>query len=67
MDSFHHKYYRNVFKSSDFIDWLIRRHLVKNRKQGEELGRMLVDGRIIHHVSHKRNFYDGHHFYKFNQ
>lgn len=36
---FHHKYYTNVFKGSDFIDWLLKRRLVETRSQGEELGK----------------------------
>ena len=62
---FHHKFYLNVFKGTEFVSWLVKKKLVRNRKQGEELGKRLVEGRIISHVSKKRDFYDSFHLYKF--
>ena len=63
---FHHKYYRNVFKGSDFVDWLIKKKLVDTRTKGQEFGKKLIEGRIMSHVTHKRHFFDGYHLYKFN-
>ena len=63
---FHHKYYLNVFKGNEFVSWLVGHKLVKNRKQGEELGKKLIDGGVILHVSNKRHFYDSFNLYKFN-
>jgi hypothetical protein len=63
---FHYKYYQNVFNGSQLIDWLLSQNLVKSRQEGLELGRKLIFGRVITHVSHKRNFYDGFHLYKFS-
>lgn len=63
---FHHKFYRSVFKGSDLIDWLIKKNLADTRAKGEEIGKKLVEGQIISHVTHKRHFYDGYHLYKFS-
>jgi hypothetical protein len=62
---FHYTFYVNVFSGSDLIDWMISKKLVKNRLHGEFLGRKLLEGHLIHHVSFKRDFYDGFHLYKF--
>lgn len=64
---FHHKYYVNVFKASDLVEWLKRNRLAKNRKKAIEFGRILIEGRVIEHVSLKRDFHDGFQFYRFNQ
>jgi hypothetical protein len=63
---FHHKFHMNVLKGSDFVTWLVRNKLVKNRKNGRELGKKLVAGRVLHHVSHKRDFFDNFNLYKFD-
>jgi hypothetical protein len=62
---FHYTFYQHVFSGSDMVDWFISHNLVKNRNQGERLGRKLIEGRVIHHVTSKRDFYDGYHLYKF--
>ncbi len=63
---FHYHFYLNVFKGNEFVSWLIKQKLVRTRKQGEELGKKLIDGRVIHHVSNKRGFYDSFNLYKFD-
>lgn len=63
---FHYTLHHNVFSGSDLIDWLISKRLVKTRKQGKHLGRDLIQGRLIHHVSFKRDFHDGYNLYKFD-
>lgn len=63
---FHTKYYEQVFTGRDLVTWLLRKHIVQNRRQGVEFGRRLIIGRIMHHVSTKRNFYDNFNFYTFN-
>jgi len=62
---FHYKFYVNVFSGSDLIDWMIAKKLIKSRLHGEYLGKKLLQGHLIHHVSKKRDFYDGFHLYKF--
>jgi hypothetical protein len=47
------------------VDWLKRNRLAKNRRKAVDIGRKLVEGRIIQHVSIKRHFHDGFHFYRF--
>jgi hypothetical protein len=63
---FHYEFYFSVFKGSDLIDWLLKKKLIKNRKQGQDLGKCLINGRVISHVTEKRHFYDGFNLYKFN-
>ena len=62
---FHHRYYLNVFKGSELVTWLLRHRLVRSRKEGELLGKKLVEGRVITHVSKSRHFYDSFNLYKF--
>lgn len=62
---FHYTLYENVFTGSDMVDWFMVKKLVKDRKQGKFLGRKLIQGNLIHHVSFKRDFYDGFHLYRF--
>jgi len=62
---FHYTFYVNVFSGSELIDWMIAKKLVRNRQNGEFLGRKLLEGHLIHHVSFKRDFYDGFNLYKF--
>ncbi len=62
---FHYTFYVNVFSGSDLIDWMILKKLIKTRPQGEFLGKKLLEGHLIHHVSFKRDFYDGFNLYKF--
>jgi len=64
--SFHYEFHFSVFKGNDLIDWLIKSKLVKNRAQGLALGRSLINGHVIRHVTSKRHFHDGFHLYKFN-
>jgi hypothetical protein len=64
---FHTKFYKQVFTGRDFVTWLRRKRLIKSRRQGVELGRKLIAGRVINHVSFNRNFYDNFNFYSFNQ
>ena len=63
---FHYKFYIGVFKGSEFVDWLVKKKLVKTRNQGVNLGRNLLLGRVLHHVSNKRNFHDDFNLYRFN-
>ena len=63
---FHYKFYLNVFKGNEFVNWLVKQKFVKSRKQGEELGKKLIQGRVIHHVSNKQAFFDSFHLYKFD-
>jgi hypothetical protein len=63
---FHYHFYLNVFKGNELVSWLIKKRLVRTREQGEQLGQQLVEGRVIHHVSRKRNFYDSFNLYKFD-
>ena len=39
-----------AFEGSSFLDFLEANHLVKSRKEGEEVGHQLVDLQIVHHV-----------------
>lgn len=63
---FHHKYYSSVFRGSDLIDWFIKKKIACSRTEAEILGKKLIDGRIIRHVTQNRSFYDGYHLYTFN-
>ena len=64
---FHYKYYRRVFKARDFVDWLKRNRLAKNRRKAVEFARQLLEGRVIQHVSLNRHFHYGFHLYRFSQ
>jgi hypothetical protein len=64
---FHYNYYRRVFKASDFVDWLKRNRLAKNRRKAVEFARQLIEGRVIQHVSLNRHFHYGFHLYRFSQ
>lgn len=62
---FHYNLYEDVFSGEELIGWFIANKLVKTRKHGKNLGRKLIEGRVMHHTSFKRDFYDGFHLYKF--
>ena len=64
---FHHKFYRDAFKGSDLVEWLLVNGLISERQKCVDLGNQLIQGRVIAHVTNKRAFFDdGFNFYRFN-
>ncbi|KAF1452576.1 DEP domain-containing mTOR-interacting protein, partial [Pygoscelis papua] len=56
--------YERTFVASEFIDWLIQEGEATTRSEAEQLGRRLLEHRIIQHVSSKHHFMDSNLLYQ---
>jgi potassium efflux system protein len=56
--------YRQCFVGREAVDWMTRT-LGLTRAEAVEVGRLLVDRGIVHHVLDEHGFKDGHFFYQF--
>jgi potassium efflux system protein len=56
--------YPRVFVGYEAIDWLVA-HCSLTRSEAIELGQLLVDHDVIHHVHDEHGFKDGNFFYRF--
>ena len=61
---YHLNYYPLCFVGSEAVDWLVK-HQGFSREQAIELGQILVERNIIHHVSDEHSFQDSYLFYRF--
>lgn len=59
------KIYRKVFFGSDFVDWLIKVGLAKDRIQASHYAKCLVDGRALRHINNVYHFHDKNLLYTF--
>ncbi|KAL5292337.1 GPR155 family protein [Megaselia abdita] len=59
------KIYRRVFFGSDFVDWLIKVGLAKDRIQASNYAKCLVDGRVLRHINNVYHFQDKNLLYTF--
>lgn len=59
------KIYRKVFFGSDFVDWLIKVGLAKDRIQASHYAKQLVDGRVLRHINNVYHFHDKNLLYTF--
>ncbi|XP_050299819.1 integral membrane protein GPR155 [Anthonomus grandis grandis] len=57
--------YRNVFTGAQFIDWMIKVGLARDRIEAVNYGRHLVEGKIIKHINGVYHFYDRNLLYTF--
>lgn len=60
------KIYRQCFIGSEAVQWLMETQNISEQK-AIQLGQMLVDRRIIHHVKNDHNFKNEFLFYRFYQ
>ncbi|MGB3691088.1 MAG: mechanosensitive ion channel domain-containing protein [Spirulinaceae cyanobacterium] len=58
------KRYRYCFLGSEAVDWLVEKQQC-SRQEAVELGQMLIEKGIIHHVADEQSFVDGYYFYRF--
>lgn len=59
------KIYRKVLFGSDFVDWLIKVGLAKDRIQAVHYAKRLVDGRVLRHINNVYHFQDKNLLYTF--
>lgn len=62
--SFRLKTYHTCFVGSQAVDWMVKRYQCE-RSEAVELGKMLSERGIIHHVIDEHNFKDDYLFYRF--
>lgn len=64
-----HRYYlrvyESVFSGSEFVDWLLDKHLAETREDAVQYGQSLMLGRVIAHVVEEHYFHDDSYYYKF--
>ncbi len=58
------KRYRYCFLGSEAVDWLVEKQQ-SSRSEAVEIGQMLIEKGIIHHVADEQSFVDGYYFYRF--
>jgi hypothetical protein len=56
--------YPHCFVGREAVDWMTRA-LGLSRREAVELGQLLVNRDIVHHVLDEHGFVDGHLFYRF--
>jgi hypothetical protein len=61
---YHLNVYAKCFVGSETVDWLAQ-HENLSRAEAIELGQLMVEKQIIHHVSNDHDFEDGYLFYRF--
>lgn len=60
--------YHDVDVGSEAVTWLLQKQKViplKTREEAVELGQLLIDRGVIHHVVNRQPFKDGYFFYRF--
>ncbi|XP_039755608.1 integral membrane protein GPR155 isoform X2 [Pararge aegeria] len=57
--------YRNVFRGSSLVSWLIQCGLAADKPEAVQYGRHLLDGRLIAHIHNKHHFKDSPLLYTF--
>ncbi|MEL6441441.1 MAG: mechanosensitive ion channel domain-containing protein [Cyanobacteria bacterium J06621_8] len=62
---YHFNYYPDCFVGSEAIDWLVK-HQDFAREEAIELGQILIERGIIHHVTDEHPFEDRYLFYQFD-
>ncbi|MEM8604607.1 MAG: hypothetical protein AAGF24_12330 [Cyanobacteria bacterium P01_H01_bin.121] len=55
--------YPDCFVGSEAVDWLVQRYKIA-RQEAVEVGQLLVDNRIVHHVVDEHDFEDAYLFYE---
>lgn len=60
------KVYEDVFSGRKFVDWLIEVGLARDRTEGVNYARHLIEGRIVRHINEIYHFYDKNLLYTFN-
>ena len=60
------KLYKRCFVGSEAVDWLAN-HLKISRTKAVAIGQILIDKKVIHHVSDEHSFKDENLFYRFYQ
>lgn len=56
--------YPNCFVGSEAVNWLVERQKYQ-REEAIEIGQILIEKAIIHHVTDEHSFKDGYFFYRF--
>eukprot|EP01125_Pyxidicula_operculata_P019088 TRINITY_DN689_c0_g2_i3.p1 TRINITY_DN689_c0_g2~~TRINITY_DN689_c0_g2_i3.p1 ORF type:complete len:580 (-),score=128.77 TRINITY_DN689_c0_g2_i3:32-1771(-) len=59
------KTYRLCFVGKEYVDWVLSQNLVSSRDDGTKLGQVMMNNRLLHHVTDEHNFKDENLFYRF--
>ncbi|MEM9274718.1 MAG: mechanosensitive ion channel domain-containing protein [Cyanobacteria bacterium P01_F01_bin.143] len=57
-------FYPKCFIGSEAVDWLVQKHNYK-REEAIEIGQIMLEKNIIHHVTDEHTFKDAYFFYRF--
>lgn len=57
--------YKKVFYGNEFVDWLIKVGLARDRMEANNYARRLIDGRVLRHINNVYHFYDKNLMYTF--
>ena len=57
--------FESVFTGSEFVDWMLEKHVVQTREEAVEYGHSLMIGKVIAHVTEEHYFHDEPYFYRF--
>ncbi|XP_071479654.1 lysosomal cholesterol signaling protein-like [Diadema antillarum] len=62
---YHLRTYRNVFRGSDLVDWLLEVGLAEGRSEATAYGTRLLLGQLLEHTHQEHHFHDSGLFYRF--
>lgn len=61
---YHFNFYPSCFIGSEAVDWIVNKQGYL-KEEAIELGQMLIERGIIHHVTDEHSFQDSYLFYRF--